>query len=156
VAGKFLKGAGLREKGATLGQKVVGAGYAQVSHGHGQKVFASALGCLGDQRVGVDRALAVPKEIVLSLGTQPMCAHDSLSDPSLRPGGCRRSRSLHSLKRALCSYMQCRTPSASCLRHSMPAPVAVQVCGRPDVWGDGITPVECAHLTGARRPHGFS
>lgn len=30
VAGKFLKGAGLREKGATIGQKVVGAGYAQV------------------------------------------------------------------------------------------------------------------------------
>lgn len=31
VAGKYLKGAGLREKGATWGQKVVGAGYAQVT-----------------------------------------------------------------------------------------------------------------------------
>lgn len=54
VAGKYLKGAGLREKGATWGQKFVGAGYAQV-------------------------------------------------------------------------------------------------CGRPDVWGDGITPVECAHLEGAKQ-----
>lgn len=26
--------------------------------------------------------------------------------------------------------------------------VMLQVCGRPDVWGDGITPVECAHLEG--------
>lgn len=33
VAGKYLKGAGLREKGATWGQKVVGAGYAQVTPG---------------------------------------------------------------------------------------------------------------------------
>lgn len=27
----------------------------------------------------------------------------------------------------------------------------VQVCGRADVWGDGITPVETAHLPGAAR-----
>ena len=30
VAGKYLKGAGLRDKGASIAQKVVGAGYQQV------------------------------------------------------------------------------------------------------------------------------
>ncbi len=34
VAGKYIQGAGLRDKGATIPQKIVGAGYQQVSRSH--------------------------------------------------------------------------------------------------------------------------
>lgn len=34
VAGKYIQGAGLRDKGASIPQKIVGAGYQQVSTPH--------------------------------------------------------------------------------------------------------------------------
>lgn len=46
VAGKYIQGAGLRDKGATIPQKIVGAGYQQVSRSHRGIVWCSSARCI--------------------------------------------------------------------------------------------------------------
>jgi len=42
VAGKYMQGAGLRDKGATIPQKIVGAGYQQVNSDHRGIIWCSS------------------------------------------------------------------------------------------------------------------
>ncbi len=42
VAGKYIQGAGLRDKGATIPQKIVGAGYQQVNSDHRGIIWCSS------------------------------------------------------------------------------------------------------------------
>ncbi len=42
VAGKYIQGAGLRDKGTTIPQKIVGAGYQQVNSDHRGIIWCSS------------------------------------------------------------------------------------------------------------------
>jgi len=54
VAGKYMQGAGLRDKGATVPQKIVGAGYQQVNCDHRGIIQCSSLCSVSLQIVGAD------------------------------------------------------------------------------------------------------
>ncbi len=100
IAGKWVKGAPLTDGSATWGQRVAGAGYAQVC------------------------ALPAPPPAIASVH-QPAL---SLCDAAM-----------------LDDAQRCITDRVRLLH---------QVCGSADVWGDGITPVACAHLEGERDAQG--